>query len=151
MENISSQLSPWASALFEFLPPFIRKQVCIVWYSSINSWTFITLIRSLILHCCFLMQLLLHPESDDSAQLSQVYYSICSNTFSHLRMLFLFHFIMSDYNLHMVTGADWNRKTFGPISWGWNEQAYGMLSAAFLVTVSWFWGITDVSVYMWSE
>ncbi|KAF8729671.1 hypothetical protein HU200_017623 [Digitaria exilis] len=41
-ENISSQLSPWASALFEFLPPFIRKQ------------------------------LLLHPESDDSAQLSQI-------------------------------------------------------------------------------
>ncbi|URD91681.1 Pyrophosphate--fructose 6-phosphate 1-phosphotransferase subunit [Musa troglodytarum] len=41
-ENISSHLSPWASALFEFLPPFIRKQ------------------------------LLLHPESDDSAQLSQI-------------------------------------------------------------------------------
>ncbi|KAK8462967.1 hypothetical protein SEVIR_1G300500v4 [Setaria viridis] len=41
-ENISSQLSPWASALFEFLPPFIGKQ------------------------------LLLHPESDDSAQLSQI-------------------------------------------------------------------------------
>ncbi|KAL8149988.1 pyrophosphate--fructose 6-phosphate 1-phosphotransferase subunit alpha [Apium graveolens] len=42
VDNISSQLSPWASALFEFLPPFIRKQ------------------------------LLLHPESDDSAQLSQI-------------------------------------------------------------------------------
>ncbi|CAN6164109.1 unnamed protein product [Urochloa humidicola] len=42
IENISSHLSPWASALFEFLPPFIRKQ------------------------------LLLHPESDDSAQLSQI-------------------------------------------------------------------------------
>ncbi|XP_040380770.1 pyrophosphate--fructose 6-phosphate 1-phosphotransferase subunit alpha-like isoform X2 [Oryza brachyantha] len=42
VENISSHLSPWASALFEFLPPFIRKQ------------------------------LLLHPESDDSAQLSQI-------------------------------------------------------------------------------
>ncbi|WOL12370.1 pyrophosphate--fructose 6-phosphate 1-phosphotransferase subunit alpha [Canna indica] len=42
VEHISSQLSPWASALFEFLPPFIRKQ------------------------------LLLHPESDDSAQLSQI-------------------------------------------------------------------------------
>lgn len=26
-DNIFSQLSPWASALFEFLPPFIRKQV----------------------------------------------------------------------------------------------------------------------------
>lgn len=41
-DNISSQLSPWAYALFEFLPPFIRKQ------------------------------LLLHPESDYSAQLSQI-------------------------------------------------------------------------------
>ncbi|KAG6406164.1 hypothetical protein SASPL_133763 [Salvia splendens] len=41
-DNISGQLSPWASALFEFLPPFIRNQ------------------------------LLLHPESDDSAQLSQI-------------------------------------------------------------------------------
>ncbi|KAH9759805.1 Pyrophosphate--fructose 6-phosphate 1-phosphotransferase subunit alpha 2 [Citrus sinensis] len=42
VDNISSQLSPWASALFEFLPPFIKKQ------------------------------LLLQPESDDSAQLSQI-------------------------------------------------------------------------------
>ncbi|CAL9028419.1 unnamed protein product [Prunus brigantina] len=41
-DKISSQLSPWASALFEFLPPFIKKQV------------------------------LLLPESDDSAQLSQI-------------------------------------------------------------------------------
>ncbi|XP_020596774.1 pyrophosphate--fructose 6-phosphate 1-phosphotransferase subunit alpha-like [Phalaenopsis equestris] len=41
-EHISTHLSPWASALFQFLPPFIRKQ------------------------------LLLHPESDDSAQLSQI-------------------------------------------------------------------------------
>ncbi|WCJ44778.1 Pyrophosphate--fructose 6-phosphate 1-phosphotransferase subunit alpha [Euphorbia peplus] len=40
--NISSQLSPWASALFEFMPLFIKKQ------------------------------LLLYPESDDSAQLSQI-------------------------------------------------------------------------------
>ncbi|KAJ1394966.1 Pyrophosphate-dependent phosphofructokinase PfpB [Sesbania bispinosa] len=42
VEKISAQLSPWASALFEFLPPFIRRQ------------------------------LLLYPESDDSAQLSQI-------------------------------------------------------------------------------
>ncbi|KAJ6799874.1 pyrophosphate--fructose 6-phosphate 1-phosphotransferase subunit alpha-like isoform X3 [Iris pallida] len=41
-DNIASQLSPWAYALFEYLPPFIRKQ------------------------------LLLHPESDESAQLSQI-------------------------------------------------------------------------------
>jgi pyrophosphate--fructose-6-phosphate 1-phosphotransferase len=42
VDNISTQLSSWSSALFEFLPPFIKKQ------------------------------LLLHPESDDSAQLSQI-------------------------------------------------------------------------------
>ncbi|XP_057837529.2 pyrophosphate--fructose 6-phosphate 1-phosphotransferase subunit alpha [Cryptomeria japonica] len=42
IEKISSRLSPWASALFEFLPAFITKQ------------------------------LLLHPESDDTAQLSQI-------------------------------------------------------------------------------
>jgi pyrophosphate--fructose-6-phosphate 1-phosphotransferase len=27
VEHLSSKLSPWASALFEFLPPFIKKQV----------------------------------------------------------------------------------------------------------------------------
>ncbi|XP_058084843.1 pyrophosphate--fructose 6-phosphate 1-phosphotransferase subunit alpha-like [Magnolia sinica] len=42
MDKILAQLSPWASALFEFLPPFIKKQ------------------------------LLLLPESDNSAQLSQI-------------------------------------------------------------------------------
>ena len=26
-DKISTQLSPWSSALFEFLPPFIKKQV----------------------------------------------------------------------------------------------------------------------------
>ncbi|XP_078443373.1 pyrophosphate--fructose 6-phosphate 1-phosphotransferase subunit alpha-like [Wolffia australiana] len=41
-EKIPAKLSPWASALFEFLPPFFKKQ------------------------------LLLLPESDDSAQLSQI-------------------------------------------------------------------------------
>ncbi|CAA7013533.1 unnamed protein product [Microthlaspi erraticum] len=41
-DNISTKLSPWSSALFEFLPPFMKKQ------------------------------LLLRPESDDSAQLSQI-------------------------------------------------------------------------------
>ncbi|MCO5567775.1 hypothetical protein L7F22_021470 [Adiantum nelumboides] len=42
VEKIPSQLSPWASALFEFLPPFISSQF------------------------------LLEKESDDSAQLSQI-------------------------------------------------------------------------------
>ncbi|XP_020103301.1 pyrophosphate--fructose 6-phosphate 1-phosphotransferase subunit alpha-like [Ananas comosus] len=41
-DDISSHLSPWASALFEFLPSFIRKE------------------------------LLLQPESDNTAQLSQI-------------------------------------------------------------------------------
>ena len=35
VDTISSQLSPWASALFEFLPPFIRKQVCYPKYLQI--------------------------------------------------------------------------------------------------------------------
>lgn len=30
-DKISSQLSPWASALFEFLPPFIKKQVPLIY------------------------------------------------------------------------------------------------------------------------
>lgn len=30
-DKISSQLSPWASALFEFLPPLIKKQVPLVY------------------------------------------------------------------------------------------------------------------------
>lgn len=42
VEDIPSQLSPWASALYEFLPPFIRSQF------------------------------MLEKESDDSAQLSQI-------------------------------------------------------------------------------
>ncbi|KAH7283641.1 hypothetical protein KP509_34G017500 [Ceratopteris richardii] len=42
VDDIPSQLSPWASALFEFLPPFIRSEF------------------------------LLEKESDDSAQLSQI-------------------------------------------------------------------------------
>ncbi|XP_073103015.1 pyrophosphate--fructose 6-phosphate 1-phosphotransferase subunit alpha isoform X2 [Elaeis guineensis] len=42
VDNVSKQLSPWASALYESMPPFIKKQ------------------------------LLLSPESDESAQLSQI-------------------------------------------------------------------------------
>lgn len=33
-DSISSKLSPWASALFEFMPPFIKKQVLIFYLSS---------------------------------------------------------------------------------------------------------------------
>lgn len=33
-DNISTQLSPWSSALFEFLPPFIKKQVLTFWFMT---------------------------------------------------------------------------------------------------------------------
>lgn len=33
-DKISTQLSPWSSALFEFLPPFIKKQVWILWHET---------------------------------------------------------------------------------------------------------------------
>ncbi|XVE69549.1 hypothetical protein DITRI_Ditri10aG0000400 [Diplodiscus trichospermus] len=79
-EKISSQLSPWASALFDFLPPFIRKQ------------------------------LLLHPESDDSAQLSQIE---TEKLVAHLvenemnRRLVLghicYHILAADLNGYMAT------------------------------------------------
>jgi pyrophosphate--fructose-6-phosphate 1-phosphotransferase len=36
VENISSRLSPWAAALFDFLPIFIKKQVR--WYSFLSIW-----------------------------------------------------------------------------------------------------------------
>jgi hypothetical protein len=32
VDNISSKLSPWAAALFDFLPIFIKKQVSVVLY-----------------------------------------------------------------------------------------------------------------------
>lgn len=35
-DKISTQLSPWSSALFEFLPPFMKKQVLI----DILAWDF---------------------------------------------------------------------------------------------------------------
>ena len=33
-DNISGQLSPWASALFEFLPPFIKNQVLVLYFAD---------------------------------------------------------------------------------------------------------------------
>ena len=32
VDNMSSKLTPWAAALFDFLPIFIKKQVSIVFY-----------------------------------------------------------------------------------------------------------------------
>lgn len=40
-DNISAQLTPWASALFEFLPPFIRKQVHLNVFHRVNHASYI--------------------------------------------------------------------------------------------------------------
>ncbi|XP_052144630.1 pyrophosphate--fructose 6-phosphate 1-phosphotransferase subunit alpha-like [Oryza glaberrima] len=89
MENISSQLSPWASALFEFLPPFIRKQ------------------------------LLLHPESDDSAQLSQI------ETEKLLAQL-----VEDEMNRRMKEGT-YKGKKFNAICHFFGYQARGSLPSKF--------------------
>lgn len=87
VEKISSHLSPWASALFDFLPPFIRKQVPLNLPCDDCKHTkflaFNKVLRFgpqwLLVTEAFMIQLLLHPESDDSAQLSQVLH--CHNKF----------------------------------------------------------------------
>ena len=62
------------------------------------------------------MQLLLHPESDDSAQLSQVLWQF-------IQILIIFtdfvHFILFTQKIF----ADWDWEASGTISWDWNEQA----------------------------
>ncbi|KAF3325533.1 pyrophosphate--fructose 6-phosphate 1-phosphotransferase subunit alpha [Carex littledalei] len=89
VENISSQLSPWATALFEFLPPFIRKQ------------------------------LLLHPESDDSAQLSQI------ETEKLLAQL-----VESEINRRLKEGI-YKGKKFNAICHFFGYQARGSLPSKF--------------------
>ncbi|CAL9047526.1 pyrophosphate--fructose 6-phosphate 1-phosphotransferase subunit alpha-like [Musa acuminata AAA Group] len=88
-ENISSHLSPWASALFEFLPPFIRKQ------------------------------LLLHPESDDSAQLSQIE---TEKLFAQL--------VETEMNRRMKEGI-YKGKKFNAICHFFGYQARGSLPSKF--------------------
>ncbi|XVF35787.1 hypothetical protein REPUB_Repub19eG0001000 [Reevesia pubescens] len=88
-EKISSQLSPWASALFEFLPPFIRKQ------------------------------LLLHPESDDSAQLSQI----------ETEKL-LAHLVENEMNKCLKAGT-YKGKKFNAICHFFGYQARGSLPSKF--------------------
>ncbi|KAJ4830913.1 hypothetical protein Tsubulata_039034 [Turnera subulata] len=88
-ENISSQLSPWASALFEFLPPFIRKQ------------------------------LLLYPESDDSAQLSQI----------ETEKL-LAHLVEAEMNKRLKEGT-YKGKKFNAICHFFGYQARGSLPSKF--------------------
>ncbi|KAH9618275.1 hypothetical protein KSS87_004444 [Heliosperma pusillum] len=89
VENISSQLSPWASALFEFLPPFIKKQ------------------------------LLLHPESDDSAQLSQI----------ETEKL-LAHLVETEMNKRLKEGT-YKGKKFNAICHFFGYQARGSLPSKF--------------------
>ncbi|KAL7085732.1 hypothetical protein ACP275_14G297100 [Erythranthe tilingii] len=88
-DNISAQLSPWASALFEFLPPFIRKQ------------------------------LLLHPESDDSAQLSQI----------ETEKL-LAHLVEAEMNKRTKEGT-YKGKKFNAICHFFGYQARGSLPSKF--------------------
>ncbi|GAB2289316.1 hypothetical protein Dimus_023620 [Dionaea muscipula] len=89
IDNISSQLSPWASALFEFLPPFIKKQ------------------------------LLLHPESDDSAQLSQI----------ETEKL-LAHLVETEMNKRSKDGT-YRGKKFNAICHFFGYQARGSLPSKF--------------------
>lgn len=89
IDNISSQLSPWASALFEFLPPFIKKQ------------------------------LLLHPESDDSAQLSQI----------ETEKL-LAHLVETEMNKRLKEGT-YKGKKFNAICHFFGYQARGSLPSKF--------------------
>ncbi|XP_051126642.1 pyrophosphate--fructose 6-phosphate 1-phosphotransferase subunit alpha [Andrographis paniculata] len=88
-DNISAQLSPWASALFDFLPPFIRKQ------------------------------LLLHPESDDSAQLSQI----------ETEKL-LAHLVETEMNKRLKEGT-YKGKKFNGICHFFGYQARGSLPSKF--------------------
>lgn len=89
IDNISTQLSPWASALFEFLPLFIRKQ------------------------------LLLHPESDESAQLSQI------ETEKLLAYL-----VEAEMNKRMKEGT-YKGKKFNAICHFFGYQARGALPSKF--------------------
>ncbi|KAK3425110.1 hypothetical protein EUGRSUZ_F01823 [Eucalyptus grandis] len=89
VDKISSQLSPWASALFEFLPPFIKKQ------------------------------LLLHPESDDSAQLSQI----------ETEKL-LAHLVEVEMNKRLKEGT-YKGKKFNAICHFFGYQARGSLPSKF--------------------
>ncbi|KAJ8643631.1 hypothetical protein MRB53_005379 [Persea americana] len=89
IDNISALLSPWASALFEFLPPFIKRQ------------------------------LLLHPESDDSAQLSQI----------ETEKL-LAHLVEMEMNKRMKEGT-YKGKKFNAICHFFGYQARGSLPSKF--------------------
>ncbi|KAG9452142.1 hypothetical protein H6P81_005046 [Aristolochia fimbriata] len=88
-DNIARQLSPWASALYQFLPTFIRKQ------------------------------LILYPDSDESAQLSQI------ETEKLLAQL-----IESEMNNRVKNGG-YNGKKFNSICHFFGYQARGSLPSKF--------------------
>ncbi|KAI3853888.1 hypothetical protein MKX03_018903 [Papaver bracteatum] len=89
VDSISAQLSPWASALFEFLPPYIK------------------------------VQFLLSPESDDSAQLSQI------ETEKLLAQL-----VETEMNKRTQNGT-YTGKKFSSISHFFGYQARGSLPSKF--------------------
>ncbi|XP_028557151.1 pyrophosphate--fructose 6-phosphate 1-phosphotransferase subunit alpha-like isoform X1 [Dendrobium catenatum] len=89
MESISTHLSPWASALFEFLPPFIRKQF------------------------------LLPPESDNSAQFSEI----------EIEKL-LARLVDAEMNKRMKEGT-YKGKKFNPICHFFGYQTRGSLPSKF--------------------
>jgi pyrophosphate--fructose-6-phosphate 1-phosphotransferase len=88
-DKISTQLSPWASALFDFLPPFFRRQ------------------------------LLLLPESDDTAQLSQI----------EMEKL-LAHLVEAEINKRLKAGI-YKGKKFNAICHFFGYQARGSLPSKF--------------------
>ncbi|KAK3129819.1 hypothetical protein QOZ80_6BG0485110 [Eleusine coracana subsp. coracana] len=87
--DIPSHLSPWAAALFMFLPPFIRSE------------------------------LLLHQESDNSAQLSQI----------DTEQL-LAHLVQAEMNKRMKEGKYKGRK-FSPVCHFFGCQARGSVPSKF--------------------
>jgi hypothetical protein len=141
VDNISSKLSPWAAALFDFLPIFIKKQVSVVLYfgATYNStqWMYSRLIRSVkgiayLLLASVMLQLLLDRESDGSVQLSQV--RLVSHMFTTVWLVsrsireailprilqFRWHLIgnlcqSTDSDTEQFVVADWDRKTVGSI------------------------------------
>ncbi|KAH8514927.1 hypothetical protein H0E87_003688 [Populus deltoides] len=93
-DSISSQLSPWASALLEFLPPFIKRE------------------------------LLLHPESDDSAQLSQI----------ETEKL-LAHLVEAEMNRRLKEGT-YKGKKFNAICHFFGYQARGSLPSKLIAMMT---------------
>jgi hypothetical protein len=71
-------------------------------------------------HVIYVMQLLLHPESDDSAQLSQVLSQFIQTLliFTDLAHCILYYTKI----IYLPSFADWDWEASSTIGWGWNEQ-----------------------------